>query len=122
MQNLENILIPIVAISAVFSIPIIAITYHFRQKSKEMEERKLMIEKGIVPPPLTSESQRRKSDSKQRGLNLLAVGLGLFVGYALSETLEMPRIFAFGGSILLFLGIANVIAVFTESKEENNEQ
>ena len=122
MQNLENILIPIVAISAVFSIPIIAIIYHFRQKGKEMDERKLMIDKGIVPPPLTGNRQVSRTSTKQKGLNLLAVGLGLFVGYALSESFQMPRLFAFGGSILLFLGIANVIGVFTESKEGNNEQ
>lgn len=122
MQDLENIVIPIVAITSVFSIPILAIVYHYRQKGKEMEERKLMIEKGIMPPPLTDDRQVSKGSAKQKGLNLLAVGLGLFVGYALTEYLHMQRIFAIGGSILLFLGIANVIVVFTDNNKEKNDE
>jgi hypothetical protein len=41
MQDLHQILIPIVAIASVFSISIIAIVYHFRQKNREMEVRSL---------------------------------------------------------------------------------
>lgn len=123
MQNLENILIPIVAISAVFSIPIIAIIYHFRQKGKEMEERKLMIEKGIVPPPLGKQERKRSSTrALQNGLNLLGVGLGLLVGFLVEDAFNLPRFFAIGGSILLFLGIANVLMVVLEPKiKDNNE-
>ena len=46
----EHILIPILAIVFVFSIPIIAIIHYYKQKKLEMDERTLMIEKGIMPP------------------------------------------------------------------------
>ena len=124
MQNLHQILIPIVAIVSVFSIPIIAIVYHFRQKNREMDERALMIEKGIMPPPLEQVKKRNsRSKTMENGLNLLAVGLGLLVGYLLQNVFDMHKLFAIGGSILFFLGIANVLMVVLEPKtRDENEQ
>ncbi len=78
MQDLHQILIPIVAITSVFSIPIIAIVYHFRQKNREMDERALMIEKGIMPPP-SAKLKNRKSLSNpiEIGHMLLPSRIGL---------------------------------------------
>jgi fucose permease len=124
MQDLHQILIPIVAIVSVFSIPIIAIVYHFRQKNREMDERALMIEKGIMPPPLEKIKKRNsRSKTMENGLNLLAVGLGLLIGYTLQNVFDMHKLFAIGGSILFFLGIANVLMVVLEPKtKDENEQ
>jgi hypothetical protein len=44
--------IPFFAIFFVFIIPIMAIYFHYQQKKRQMDERKLMIEKGLTPPPL----------------------------------------------------------------------
>lgn len=123
MQNLHQILIPIVAIVSVFSIPIIAIVYHFRQKNREMDERALMIEKGIMPPPLEQVKKRNsRSKTMENGLNLLAVGLGLLVGYLLQNVFDMHKLFAIGGSILFFLGIANVLMVVLEPKTRDENE
>jgi Na+/citrate or Na+/malate symporter len=123
MQNLHQILIPIVAIVSVFSIPIIAIIYHFRQKNREMDERALMIEKGIMPPPLEQVKKRNsRSKTMENGLNLLAVGLGLLVGYLLQDVFDMHKVFAIGGSILFFLGIANVLMVVLEPKTRDENE
>jgi len=123
MQNLHQILIPIVAIVSVFSIPIIAIVYHFRQKNREMDERALMIEKGIMPPPLEKVKKRNsRSKTMENGLNLLAVGLGLLVGYLLQNVFDMHKLFAIGGSILFFLGIANVLMVVLEPKTRDENE
>jgi fucose permease len=123
MQDLHQILIPIVAIASVFSIPIIAIVYHFRQKNREMDERALMIEKGIMPPPLEKIKKRNsRSKTMENGLNLLAVGLGLLIGYTLQNVFDMHKIFAIGGSILFFLGIANVLMVVLEPKSRDENE
>jgi fucose permease len=123
MQDLHQILIPIVAITSVFSIPIIAIVYHFRQKNREMDERALMIEKGIMPPPLEKIKKRNsRSKTMENGLNLLAVGLGLLIGYTLQNVFDMHKIFAIGGSILFFLGIANVLMVVLEPKTRDENE
>ena len=123
MQDLHQILIPIVAIASVFSIPIIAIVYHFRQKNREMDERALMIEKGIMPPPLEKIKKRNsRSKTMENGLNLLAVGLGLLIGYTLQNVFDMHKIFAIGGPILFFLGIANVLMVVLEPKSRDENE
>ncbi len=123
MQDLHQILIPIVTITSVFSIPIIAIVYHFRQKNREMDERALMIEKGIMPPSLERIKKRNsRSKTMENGLNLLAVGLGLLIGYTLQNVFDMHKIFAIGGSILFFLGIANVLMVVLEPKTRDENE
>ncbi len=123
MQDLPQTLIPIVAIASVFSIPIIAIVYHFRLKNREMDERALMIEKGIIPPPLEKIKKRNsRSKTMENGLNLLAVGLGLLIGYTLQNVFDMHKIFAIGGSILFFLGIANVLMVVLEPKTRDENE
>ena len=123
MNNLENILIPLVAISAVFSVPIIAIVYHFRQKGKEMEERKLMIEKGITPPPLEDGKRKNKSrKALEDGFYLVAIGLGFFVGLWIEDTFDISKGFALGGATLLFLGIANLLIVLFTEKEKKDER
>lgn len=123
MENLHQTLIPIVAIASVFSIPIIAIVYHFRQKNREMDERALMIEKGIMPPPLEKIKKRNsRSKTMENGLNLLAVGLGLLIGYTLQNVYDMHKLFAIGGSILFFLGIANVLMVVLEPKSRDENE
>jgi fucose permease len=123
MEDLHQTLIPIVAIASVFSIPIIAIVYHFRQKNREMDERALMIEKGIMPPPLEKVKKRNsRSKTMENGLNLLAVGLGLLIGYTLQNVYDMHKLFAIGGSILFFLGIANVLMVVLEPKSRDENE
>mgnify|MGYP000533660764 CR=1 FL=1 len=123
LLSLHQILVPIVAITAVFSIPIIAILHHYKQKKREMDERALMIEKGITPPPLGSGKKKHsRSKALQDGLNLLAVGLGLLVGFFIEDAFSLPRAFAIGGAILLFLGIANVMMVIFEPKVNNDDE
>jgi fucose permease len=123
MQDLHQLLSPIVAITSEFSIPIIAIVYHFRQKNREMDERALMIEKGIMPPPLEKIKMRNsRSKTMENGLNLLAVGLGLLIGYTLQNVFDVHKIFAIGGSILFFLGIANVLMVVLEPKTRDENE
>lgn len=88
-----------------------------------MDERAKMIEKGIVPPPLgKGKNGRKRSKTMEKGLNLLAVGLGLLGGYLLHNVFEMHKFFAIGSSILFFLGIANVLMVVLEPKINETDE
>jgi hypothetical protein len=55
--------IPFFAIFFTFMLPILAIYFYYKHKSKVMDERRLMIEKGLTPPPL-KETFESSSSSK----------------------------------------------------------
>lgn len=104
-------MIPILAISLTFAIPVIVLYYNYQHKKNVMNERRLMIEKGLTPPPMQEmKSTFQRGDSTSRGMNMIAVALGLLVGYLLSRYFMIKGPFAIFGSILFFLGMANIIS------------
>ncbi|QLH44236.1 MAG: hypothetical protein HWD58_00515 [Bacteroidota bacterium] len=52
----------------------------------------------------------QRGDSTSRGMNMIAVALGLLVGYLLSRYFMIKGPFAIFGSILFFLGMANILS------------
>lgn len=122
--------IPFFAIFFTFMLPILAIYFYYKHKSKVMDERRLMIEKGITPPPLkeTFESSSSSKTPLSKGLNMIAIALGLLVGYFISRHYGIRGPFSIMGSILFFLGIVNVLGAFLEPKsnqlksDENENQ
>ena len=112
--------LPFFAIFFTFMIPIVAIYFYYKQKSKVMDERRLMIEKGITPPALKENFESSNSKTPlSKGLNMIAIALGLLVGYFISRHYDIRGPFAIMGSILFFLGIVNVLSAFLEP---NNNQ
>jgi len=104
-------MIPILAISLTFAIPVIVLYYNYQHKKNVMNERRLMIEKGLTPPPMQEmKSTFQRGDSTSRGMNMIAVALGLLVGYLLSRYFMIKGPFAIFGSILFFLGMANILS------------
>lgn len=90
-----------------------------------MDERKLMIEKGITPPPLKEnfESSNTKTPLS-KGLNMIAIALGLLVGYFISQHFDIRGPFSIIGSILFFLGVVNVLSAYLEPNQkqiQNNQ-
>lgn len=124
MLALDPILIPIIAITLGCMIPIFAIYFNHKQKSREMDERKMMIEKGITPPPLSEYNARpeRKSNPLYRALNLLALGTGLIVGYSCASLVGLPLVYSVIAFVLLFLGIASFISITMSKKEDSDER
>jgi len=132
-----GILIPIVAIAGSFAIPIVAIVMDFKRRRLHSEERRAMIEKGMVPPvvdenantwgarPRDMASQRARS--LRSGIIMLMLGVGLAVAFWVQLTFasddvmrHVPRWgLAMGAAIVGFLGIGNLIyyAVTSEKKE-----
>jgi hypothetical protein len=132
-----GILIPIVAIAGSFAIPIVAIVMDFKRRRLHSEERRAMIEKGMVPPvvdenantwgmrPRDLASQRARS--LRSGIIMLMLGVGLAVAFWVQLTFasddfmrHVPRWgLAMGAAIVGFLGIGNLIyyAVTSDKKD-----
>jgi hypothetical protein len=132
-----GLLIPILAIVMSLSIPIVAIVMDFKRRRLHSEERRAMIEKGMVPPsieeganpwagrPRDLASQRARS--LRSGIIMLMLGVGLAVAFWVQWTFasddfsqHVPRWgLAMGAAIVGFLGIGNLIyyAVTSDKKE-----
>jgi len=122
-----GILIPVVAIIAGVAIPIVAILTDVRRRELQSQERRAMIEKGMVPPELEEDSKpwdRRPRDlasqrarSLRAGTIMLTLGIGLAVAFYMVNYVVvdgfMPRParggLAIAASIVGFLGIGNLI-------------
>jgi F0F1-type ATP synthase assembly protein I len=114
--------IPFFAIFFTFMIPILAIYFYHQQKKRVMEERRLMIEKGMTPPPMRESVENFKINNNpmQKGMKLIAIALGLLVGYFISQYFYIKAPFSILGSILFFLGIANVINASMNNKIDHS--
>lgn len=119
-----GILIPIVAITGSFAIPITAIVLDYRRRRLQYEERRAMIEKGMQPPPLEEKSYRadrltpeeRRQKSLQTGILLLFLGLGIGVGAFLLKNVfpdflpeQFVAMMGLGASVVGFLGIGYLV-------------
>jgi F0F1-type ATP synthase assembly protein I len=116
--------IPFFAIFFTFMIPILGMYFYYQNKNKIMDERKLMIEKGLTPPPLKEHSigneNYQSKNAFTKGLNLIAIALGLLVGYFISHYTYIHLPFTVIGSILFFLGIANILTAIMNSNINRN--
>lgn len=121
------ILIPIIAVAGGLTIGAIAIVTEHRRKQALLEERRLMIEKGMMPPPLGNELLDRGPPagtpysveaSLRTGIITLFVGLGL-IGADLAMRHQLfggsffPRHFSSllgpAGVLVALIGIGNLV-------------
>lgn len=114
--------IPFFAIFFTFMVPIMIIYFYNQQKKRVMEERRLMIEKGIIPPPMQEsiEQFKKAKNPLHRGMNMIAIALGLIVGYFIHEGTRLHLPFCIIGSMLFFLGISNIFIATILNKNNNN--
>jgi hypothetical protein len=114
-------LLPFFAIFFTFMVPILAMYFYFKHKNKVMDERRLMIEKGLMPPPLKESIEVSNAKTPlNKGLNMIAIALGLLVGYFISRHFDIKGPFSIMGAILFFLGIANIISATMVDKSSNS--
>jgi F0F1-type ATP synthase assembly protein I len=114
-------LLPFFAIFFTFMVPILAMYFYFKHKNKVMDERRLMIEKGLTPPPLKESIKTSNAKTPlNKGLNMIAIALGLLVGYFISRHFDIKGPFSIMGAILFFLGIANIISATMVDKSSNS--
>ena len=114
-------LLPFFAIFFTFMVPIITIYFYYKHKSKVMDERRLMIEKGLTPPPIKESFEIDRSKTPlAKGLNMIAIALGLLIGYFVARHYDIKAPFPIAGGILFFLGMAHIIIAMTNDSHQNS--
>ncbi len=107
-------LIPIIAIICTIGLPIIAgWVLGLKWIKSRNAERMGLINQGIIPP----DSPKKKSDpnklvSLRNGIVLIALGIGIMVGFLCSEYLVIGQGNEFwmtGASVVFFLGVGYLI-------------
>lgn len=126
-------LIPIVSIIGGLTIGAIAIVTEHRRKQAVLEERRLMIEKGMTPPPMGAEllderpagTRASVESSLRSGIVLVFVGAGLFAAflvarYALGDgTVIPPRVLSLlgpAGVLVATIGAGNLLYFWIASR------
>ncbi len=103
-------LIPIVAILCAVGLPIATgLVLGFNAIRNEHRERMGLIEQGIIPPNRTKQkSTPNRYVSLRNGIVLIALGIGIIVGFFCSEYLVIGQGNGFwvtGASVVFFLGV-----------------
>src|SRR5262245_52969680 len=116
----EDVLIPIVGMMIPLSSIVLGIGVAFwyiywdhQRKRLQYQERQLMIEKGLTPPPMLPDQPRKRvtpEDCLRRGTVLLFLGIGfgaaaVVVFNAWQQEGEFGGILGVTGAIVGFLGL-----------------
>ncbi len=104
----------IIAIISIFALPVItAMVLILKKLSSTHKERMGLIQQGIIPP---NEPKRKSTPNRYRSLRngvlLIALGVGLIVGFLGANYLPMSEDNSFlfvTASIVLFLGIGYTV-------------
>lgn len=116
--ELLALMIPITAIVLGVGVAFWSIYWDHQKKRLQYQERQLMIEKGLTPPPVLPEEAKRVTpeDSLRRGLVLLFLGVGFGVGYVVLSRpgVEGPPAWLAGmaGAVVGFLGLGYLTYYF----------
>ncbi|NMB06287.1 MAG: hypothetical protein GX976_07930 [Bacteroidales bacterium] len=125
-------LIPIVAILCAVGLPIATgLVIGLNAIRNEHRERMGLIEQGIIPPNKTKQkSNPNRLVSLRNGIVLIALGIGIIVGFLCSEYLVIGHgneFWVTGASVVFFLGIGYLVyflatrKMFFGPQQEENE-
>jgi hypothetical protein len=120
---LFGIMIPLSAIALGFGVAFWSIYWNHQKRQLQYRERQLMIEKGLVPPPILIEEKHRTTPevSLHRGIVLLFLGIGLAVGTAILgnffDDREFVGIVALAAAIVGFVGFGNLVYYFVARRK-----
>lgn len=125
-------LIPIVAILCAVGLPIATgLVIGLNAIRNEHRERMGLIEQGIIPPNKTKQkSNPNRLVSLRNGIVLIALGIGIIVGFLCSEYLVIGHgneFWVTGASVVFFLGIGYLVyflatrKMFFSPQQEENE-
>lgn len=116
---LLGIMIPLTAIVMGISLSFWSVYWNHQRKRLQYQERQLMIEKGMAPPPELVEDGRKKNtpeDCLRRGTILLFLGIGLALGSAVLANFtndeELVGVAGVAAAIIGSLGLGNLVYYF----------
>ena len=114
MANLAGVLGIITGlISVVMSLGIVFwwIYWSYRKKQLQYHERQLMIERGLMPPPVLPEQSVTPEGSLRRGIVTLCVGLGIGLAALVAASQveqELGGLMGIAAAIVASLGLGNL--------------
>lgn len=117
------VVIPLVGIVGGLSIPVIALLIDLQRRKMLHQERLLMIERGMVPPPLGADDraaltpEARREKSLREGIICIGVGAGLGLAAWLLQNVVAHSFIPRGligpasvaAAIVAFVGLANLV-------------
>lgn|SRR5690554_3495340 len=120
-------LIGLVAVICIFGLPMITgIVLGLKAMKTKNEERMALINQGIIPP----DSPKRKATPNRlvalrNGILLIAIGIGIIVGFLCSEHLIIGQgneFWIIGASIVFFMGIGYLVYFLVSHKISQTTQ
>ena len=122
---LIGLLIPLVSIVLGIAVAFWSIYWAHQTKRLQYEERRIMIEKGMVPPPPALPERRRRvvtpEDSLRRGTIMVFLGIGLGIAYVLLRNSRLPGpdwLLPAAAPIVGLLGLGNLVYYFIAKKRK----
>jgi len=121
MQGLEGVLGVMTGLAAVvlgIGVAFWGIYWDHQKKRLQYQERQLMIERGLTPPPDLPNAKKivTPEDCLRRGTILLFLGVGFGIGYVVlaNASGDGPPAWLAGvaGAIVGFLGLGNLVYYF----------
>jgi Domain of unknown function (DUF6249) len=105
--------IPLVALVLGIGIAFWSIYWDHQRRRLQYEERRLMIEKGIAPPPMIEEGPKPLDSSLRAGIILLFLGVGLVIAALFPGIMTGARglagLVGVAAPIVLLLGVGNLV-------------
>jgi hypothetical protein len=115
-----GVMIPLVSIVLGLGVAFWAIYWSYRKHQLQFEERRLMIEKGITPPPIPFEPRRSLDKCLRDGTVLTFLGIGLATMSLLSHAWGRGEAFglAVAGTCAGAAGLGYLVYYFVASAQK----
>ena len=120
-------LIPLLAIICTIGLPIIVgLLLGLRWMNNRNQERMALINQGIIPPDTPrSKATPNKLVALRNGIILIAIGVGVIVGFLCSEYLVIGignKFWITGASVVFFMGVGYLVYFLVSQKMSQSIQ